>query len=155
MENTKVSFNLQLPVSWGSSKSLVLSASLWLLQVHWLGWPDALGKLHEEVRMRQKKKRQLRRFSQWFSSVELQQKSGICLWITEKKTDLSFFTLCFGHLREKLSSFREQSDKEIQTINTQKIHGNLQRICMWYISLNILQSKCILCIHSPASIAHK
>lgn len=44
---TYTAVNLQLPDSCVSSSSLFLSASLWLLQVHWLGRPDALGKLKE------------------------------------------------------------------------------------------------------------
>jgi len=33
------------------------------------------------------------------------------------KTNLSFFTLCFGHRSEKLSSFREQSGRGTRTFS--------------------------------------
>lgn len=58
----QLSLNLQLPDSCVSSS--FRSASLWLLQVNWLGWPDALGKLSEEgeggeVRERRKERKKI------------------------------------------------------------------------------------------------
>lgn len=38
------------------------------------------------------------------------------------RTNLSFFTLCFGHRSEKLSSFKEQSGRGTENISTVQMH---------------------------------
>lgn len=66
-------------------------------------------------------------------SKELMEERDHFYLITRMKTNLSFFTLCFGHRSEKLSSFREQSELEggAHTMSTLFMH-NVPRLVFFY-----------------------